>query len=110
MAHVRAVRTVLRGLSLHGLVRHLAGIERWWIRQHFAGEDLPMLNYSDEDPDQGFDRLDGDVEAAFAAWRVERNRARTIVAEAPSHTPGTTGTPTCSGSGSTARRACETAT
>lgn len=72
------------GLSLHGLVRHLAGVERWWFRQHFAGEDLPMLNYSDDDPDQDFDRLDGDVEAAFALWRGERNRSRTIVAEAPS--------------------------
>ena len=72
------------GLSLHGLVRHLAGVERWWIRMHFAGEDLPMLNYSDDDPDQDFDRLDGDVDAAFAVWRAERDRARIIVAEAPS--------------------------
>jgi hypothetical protein len=72
------------GLSLHGLVRHLAGVERWWIRMHVAGEDLPMLHYSDDDPDQDFDRLDGDVEAAFAVWRAERDRARIIVAEAPS--------------------------
>lgn len=28
-------------LSLHGLVRHLAGVERWWFRIQFAGEDLP---------------------------------------------------------------------
>ncbi|MEU6854742.1 DinB family protein [Actinacidiphila alni] len=72
------------GLSLHGLVRHLAGVERWWFRQHFAGEDLPMLHYSDDEPNLDFDRLDGDVEAAFALWRAERNRARIIVAEAPS--------------------------
>jgi hypothetical protein len=72
------------GLSLHGLVRHLAGVERWWIRMHFAGEDLPMLHYSDDDPDQDFDRLDGDVETAFAMWRSERDAARIIVAEAPS--------------------------
>jgi hypothetical protein len=71
-------------LSLHGLVRHLAGVERWWIRVHFAGEDLPMLHYSDDDPGQDFDRLDGDVDAAFAVWRAERDRARTIVAEAHS--------------------------
>ena len=24
-------------LSFHGLVRHLAGAERWWFRQQFAG-------------------------------------------------------------------------
>jgi hypothetical protein len=43
-----------------------------------------MLHYSDEDPDQDFDQLDGDVQAAFAVWRAERDRARIIVAEAPS--------------------------
>jgi hypothetical protein len=72
------------GLSMHGLVRHLAGVERWWFRQHFAGEDLPMLNYSDDDPDQDFEWLDGDVGAAFASWRAECARAREIVAAAPS--------------------------
>ena len=65
-------------------MRHLAGVERWWIRIHFAGEDLPLLYYSDDDPDQDFDRLDGDVDDAFAVWRAECDRARTIVAEAPS--------------------------
>ena len=72
------------GLSLHGLARHLAGAERWWFRIQFAGEDIPMLHYSDDDPDQDFDRLEGDVPAAFAMWRAERDRARIIVAEAPS--------------------------
>jgi hypothetical protein len=66
------------------LVRHLAGVERWWFRTHFAGEDLPMLNYSDDDPDKEFDCLDGAVSAAFAVWRAECDRARSIVAEAPS--------------------------
>jgi hypothetical protein len=72
------------GLSLHGLVRHLAGVERWWFRQHFAGEELPMLNYSDDAPDQDFEWLDGDVDAAFATWRTECGHARRIVAAAPS--------------------------
>ena len=31
------------GLSLHGLVRHLAQVERWWFRQQFASEDVPPL-------------------------------------------------------------------
>lgn len=30
-------------LSLHGLVRHLAQVARWWFRQQFAGEDVPHL-------------------------------------------------------------------
>jgi uncharacterized protein DUF664 len=71
-------------LSLHGLLRHLAGVERWWFRLQFAGEDLPMLYYSDDDPDQDFETLDGDVAQVFAVWRAECARAREIVAAAPS--------------------------
>lgn len=72
------------GLSLHGLLRHLAGVERWWIRMQFAGEDLPLLYYSDEDPDQDFERLDGSVAEALAVWQAECDHARRIVAAAPS--------------------------
>ncbi|MEU4657984.1 DinB family protein [Streptomyces sp. NPDC023723] len=71
-------------MSLHGLVRHLAGVERWWFRQQFAGEDVPILNYSDDDPDQDFERLDGDPGAAFAVWHAECERSRQIVAAAAS--------------------------
>jgi hypothetical protein len=77
-------------LSLHGLVRHLAGVERWWFRIQFAGEDVPLLYYSDDDPNQDFDRLDGGVSEAFAAWRDEmpafpRNRGRRVVAGPDRH-------------------------
>ncbi|MEU9125324.1 DinB family protein [Streptomyces sp. NPDC048506] len=72
------------GLSLHGLVRHLAGVERWWFRIQFAGESLPLLHYSDDDPDQDFDSLDGDVDEAFAVWRAECERSRQITAAAGS--------------------------
>lgn len=72
------------GMSLHGLVRHLAGVERWWFRIQFAGEDLPLLYYSDDDPDQDFEALDGDVEEAFAVWRSECDASRSIVAAAES--------------------------
>jgi hypothetical protein len=71
-------------LSLHGLLRHLAGVERWWFRIQFAGEDVPMLNYSDDDPDQDFERLDGDPIEALAVWRAECDRSREIVANTPS--------------------------
>src|SRR6266566_2158085 len=72
------------GLSLHGLVRHLAAVERWWFRIQFAGEDVPMLYYSDDDPDQDFDSLEGDIEEAFDVWRAECQRSREIVAAAAS--------------------------
>jgi uncharacterized protein DUF664 len=71
-------------MSLHGLVRHLAGVERWWFQIQFAGHDVPMLHYSDDDPNQDFDSLDGDVQEAFAVWRRECERSREIVAAAAS--------------------------
>jgi hypothetical protein len=71
-------------LSLHGLLRHLAGVERWWFRIQFADEDVPMLYYSDDDPDQDFDVLDGDIDEAFDVWRAECRRSRDIVAAAAS--------------------------
>ncbi|WP_433327155.1 DinB family protein [Spirillospora sp. CA-294931] len=71
-------------LTLHGLVRHLAGVERWWFRVQFAGEDVPLPYYSDDDPDQDFESLGGDPEEAFATWREECRRSREIVASAAS--------------------------
>ncbi|HEY3754108.1 MAG TPA: DinB family protein [Pseudonocardiaceae bacterium] len=72
------------GLSLHGLLRHLTGVERYWLRMQFAGEDLPMIYYSDDDPDQDFESLDGDVGEALAAWRSECEHSRAAVARASS--------------------------
>ncbi len=71
-------------MSLHGLARHLAGVERWWFAINFAGTDLPLLYYSDDDPDQDFQSLDGDPLEALAAWRVECQRSRRIVDDASS--------------------------
>ncbi len=67
-------------LSLHGLVRHLAGVERWWFSTQLAGEDLPMLFYSDDDPDQDFVFPGGDAVADLDLWRRECERSRAIVA------------------------------
>lgn len=69
-------------VSLHGLLRHLAAAERWWFRLQFAGEDVAMLYYSDDDPDQDFNDLDGDIDEAFAIWRDECERSRRIAAAA----------------------------
>jgi hypothetical protein len=72
------------GLSLHGMVRHLAGAERWWFRQQFAGEDVPMLHYTDDEPAQDFESLDGDPAEAFALWREECAESRRVVDAAAS--------------------------
>ncbi|HET6209257.1 MAG TPA: DinB family protein [Jatrophihabitans sp.] len=71
-------------MSLHGLLRHLSGVERYWFQQQFLRADVPMLYYTDEDPDQDFESLDGDIEQAFAIWHAECARSREIVAAAGS--------------------------
>ncbi|MFD7664734.1 DinB family protein [Streptomyces sp. NPDC059788] len=72
------------GMSLHGLIRHLAAVERWWFHIQFAGERPPMLHYSDDDPDQDFGDLSGDPAEALAVWREQCEHSRRIVAAAPS--------------------------
>jgi Protein of unknown function (DUF664) len=81
------------GMSLHGLLRHLAGVERWWFRLQFAGEELPMLYYSDDDPGQDFGRLDGDVGQALAVWQAvcQRGPARSSPQQRPLMRPGSSG-------------------
>ena len=74
-------------MSLHGLVRHLAGVERWWFAINFAGMGLSMLYSSDNDPDQDFGALDGDPLEAVTVWRAERQRSREIVDAAGSLDP-----------------------
>lgn len=71
-------------MSLHGLARHLAGVERWWFAINFAGLDLPMIYYSDDDPDQDFVFAAADPAADLQAWRDECERSRAIVAGAAS--------------------------
>ncbi|MGW4641918.1 DinB family protein [Sphaerisporangium sp. NPDC004334] len=76
-------------MSLHGLIRHLAAVERWWFRLQFAGEDVPMLYYSDDDPDQDFGSLDGDPAEALEVWRAECAHSRRIVEAASLEATGT---------------------
>ena len=74
-------------LSLLGLVRHLAGIERATFRVLMAGQDAPRLFRSEDDPDGDFDGAvpdPGVVAEAWAAWRAEVDFATRFVAGAPS--------------------------
>ena len=73
-------------LSLLGLVRHLADVERAWFRRVLAGEDAPPRFYSDADPDGDFDGAAADealVVEAWEAWRTEVAFAERLVAEVP---------------------------
>jgi uncharacterized damage-inducible protein DinB len=61
-------------MSLLGLVRHLADVERKWFRQRFAKQDVPTRYQSDAEPDGDFDGAVADqaiVDDAWAAWRDE---------------------------------------
>jgi uncharacterized damage-inducible protein DinB len=68
-------------LSLLGLVRHLADVERWWFRRILAQEQVSEIYSNEADPDGDFNGVDdADADEAFATWRSECERARQIVA------------------------------
>jgi uncharacterized damage-inducible protein DinB len=70
-------------LSLIGLVRHMADVERSWFRRVIAGDDAPPHYYSDDNRDGEFDDVDqADVVDAFAAWSAECDFARDLVERA----------------------------
>jgi len=73
-------------MSLLGLVRHLAEMERGTFRQMMAGQDVPRLYCSPTDRDGDFDGAVPDpqvVAEAWDAWRAEVDFAERFVAEAP---------------------------
>jgi hypothetical protein len=74
-------------MSLLGLVRHLAEMERATFRVLMAGQDVPRLFTSDTDRDGDFDGAVADPEVvaqAWEAWRAEVDFATRFVAESPS--------------------------
>ena len=73
-------------LSLLGLIRHLADVERRWFRSVLAGQEAPPLFSSTARPDGDFDGAVPDpsvVAAAWRAWRAEVTFAEHFVTEAP---------------------------
>ena len=59
------------GTSMLGLVKHLAGVERWWFPIVFAGLDVVDM---DDDWEIGDDTVDGVIET----YRFECTRSREI--------------------------------
>ena len=59
-------------LSLLGLVRHMAEVERSWFRRRFRGEDIGWVHCSDASPDGDFDDIEtADAESDFATFNRE---------------------------------------
>ena len=74
-------------LSLLGLVRHLAEMERATFRVMMAGQDAPRLYTSATNRDGDFDGAVADpqvVKEAWDAWHAEVDFATQFVADAPS--------------------------
>jgi len=72
-------------MSLLGLVRHMAEVERAWFRRRFASQpELGMLHCSDEYPDGDFDLISpAGAEADFASFAQECALAREVAAGRP---------------------------
>jgi uncharacterized damage-inducible protein DinB len=59
-------------LTLLGLLRHMAEVERWWFRTRTAGLTLPDLYWTDKDPNGDFDNVaDADVVQDFSNFKAE---------------------------------------
>lgn len=72
-------------LSLLGLVRHLAEVERAWFRRIMGGETgLALVWSADGDFQAAYDATDGTRAEAFAAWEAEVAHARRVEREAAS--------------------------
>jgi uncharacterized damage-inducible protein DinB len=72
-------------LSLLGLVRHMAEVERNWFRPVLGGEEMAGIFSPDMDWEVAFrDAATADVAEAFRLWQAECGHARALVAAAPS--------------------------
>jgi hypothetical protein len=74
-------------MSLLGLVRHLAEVERGTFRRLMAGQEAPRLFTSESDRDGDFDGAVPDpqvVAEAWATWRAEVAFSVQFVADATS--------------------------
>ena len=68
-------------LSLLGLIRHSADVERSWFRRHSHGEDVPYQYWREDRPDAAFDEADAaTAEQDYAALTMEWELARLAVA------------------------------
>ena len=79
-AQARSASVPPSGLTMTGLVQHLAEVERSWFRRVFAGEDAPPIHDPAADPrgpDGGFELADGaTLGGALDTWRTEVAAAR----------------------------------
>jgi uncharacterized damage-inducible protein DinB len=76
-------------MSLLGLVRHLADVERYWFRQVMAGHDVPKLYPEELESWNGAQPEAKLVDEAWQAWRDEVQFADALVADSELDADGT---------------------
>ena len=76
-AQLRTASVPPSELSLLGLVRHMAEVERGWFRKVLVDDNPGPIYFSDEDPDGEFHLTEADTWAeAHATWQAEIEIAR----------------------------------
>ncbi|NUK26873.1 DinB family protein [Streptomyces lunaelactis] len=71
-------------LSLLGLVRHMAEVERTWFRRVINGEDVPLVWSDEGDYQVAYDASASTRSDAFGAWQREVEHSRRIEEKAES--------------------------
>ncbi|MGH3736110.1 MAG: DinB family protein [Micromonosporaceae bacterium] len=71
-------------LTLLGLVRHMAEVERTWFRRVIDGEDIPLVWSDAGDYQVAYDASAASRSEAFDAWQAEVAHSRRIEADAAS--------------------------
>jgi uncharacterized damage-inducible protein DinB len=86
-------------LSLLGLIRHMAEVERTWFRRRLAGQHAPAHFCSATQPDADFDGARPDPQVVDLAWQLWREEIRfadrfigaaetlDVAADVPGHGP-----------------------
>lgn len=68
------------GLTAHGIVRHLANVERSWLRDVFAGEEELEFDWTDDDPDGEFHvPADATMTNLLTAYAEESARCDVVI-------------------------------
>jgi uncharacterized damage-inducible protein DinB len=71
-------------LSLLGLVRHMAEVERTWFRRVINGENIPLVWSAEGDFQIAYDASNATRSETFEAWNNEVAHSRRIEQEAAS--------------------------
>ncbi|MGC9543765.1 DinB family protein [Streptomyces sp. UG1] len=76
-AQLRTASVEPSELSLLGLVRHMADVERSWFRRVLAAEGVSPIHYTEEDRDGEFHLTETNTwEETCATWQAEIEAAR----------------------------------